>query len=76
MKLKEKDNMRTILMTVTLAVLCCSVASAADAAAGKAAYDKSCKSCHGADGCCGQFLNLDRDWRRGRLVRLAPVRMA
>ncbi|MGP0071918.1 MAG: c-type cytochrome [Bryobacteraceae bacterium] len=23
---------------------------AADAAAGKAAYDKSCKSCHGADG--------------------------
>jgi mono/diheme cytochrome c family protein len=50
MKLKEKDNMRMILMTVTLAVLCCSVASAADAAAGRAAYDKSCKSCHGADG--------------------------
>ncbi len=26
------------------------VSLAADAAAGKAAYDKSCKSCHGADG--------------------------
>ena len=24
--------------------------AAADAAAGKAVYDKSCKSCHGADG--------------------------
>jgi mono/diheme cytochrome c family protein len=42
--------MRTILMTVTLAALCCSAISAADAAAGKAVYDKSCKSCHGADG--------------------------
>ena len=35
-------------------VLCFAAAStvlqAADAAAGKAAYDKSCKTCHGADG--------------------------
>jgi cytochrome c553 len=32
-------------MVVTGAML-----QAADAAAGKAAYDKSCKSCHGVDG--------------------------
>jgi mono/diheme cytochrome c family protein len=42
--------MRTILMTVALAALCSTAVCAADAAAGKAAYDKSCKSCHGADG--------------------------
>jgi mono/diheme cytochrome c family protein len=42
--------MRTILMTAALAALGCSAVRAADAAAGKVAYDKSCKSCHGADG--------------------------
>ena len=39
--------MRSILVTLALAA----AASAVQAAdAGKAAYDKSCKTCHGADG--------------------------
>jgi mono/diheme cytochrome c family protein len=42
--------MRTILMTVTFAALCTTAAFAADAKAGAAVYDKSCKTCHGADG--------------------------
>jgi mono/diheme cytochrome c family protein len=42
--------MRTILTLFTAAVLCASAAFAADAKAGQAIYDKSCKSCHGADG--------------------------
>jgi len=42
--------MRTILMTAALAALSSTAIFAADAAAGKAVYDKSCKSCHGADG--------------------------
>lgn len=42
--------MRIILTTVALAALCGASAFAADAANGKAVYDKSCKSCHGADG--------------------------
>src|SRR5580698_7810043 len=42
--------MRMILMTAALAALCSTAVVAADAAAGKAVYDKSCKSCHGADG--------------------------
>lgn len=40
-------------MRFTFFVLCfaaTAVLQAADSAAGKAAYDKSCKSCHGADG--------------------------
>ena len=39
--------------TVTLVIVICAAAAislAADAAAGKAVFDKSCKSCHGADG--------------------------
>ncbi len=39
--------------TVTLLIAICAAAAvslAADAAAGKAVFDKSCKSCHGADG--------------------------
>jgi mono/diheme cytochrome c family protein len=39
--------------TVTLLILMAAVAAAclaADAKAGKVSYDKSCKSCHGADG--------------------------
>lgn len=39
--------MRTMLLT---AVLTSTAIYAADAAAGKDVYDKSCKSCHGADG--------------------------
>jgi mono/diheme cytochrome c family protein len=41
------------LMKKTVAVLITSAGlalAAGDAAAGKAVYDKSCKSCHGADG--------------------------
>ena len=43
--------MKRSIVTVALTVLVGGLAFAAgDAAAGKAAYDKSCKSCHGADG--------------------------
>jgi mono/diheme cytochrome c family protein len=38
--------MKTILMMAAFGA----VSYAADATAGKAVYDKSCKSCHGADG--------------------------
>lgn len=38
------------LTIFAIAALAVTSALAADAAAGKAAYDKSCKSCHGADG--------------------------
>src|SRR5260370_9909555 len=42
-----------LLMKKTIVVLIASAGfalAAGDAAAGKAVYDKSCKSCHGADG--------------------------
>ena len=42
--------MRTILTTLLLTGLAASAGFAADAKAGQATYDKSCKSCHGADG--------------------------
>ncbi len=42
--------MRIIFSLLTLACLSGAVASAADAKAGQAIYDKSCKSCHGPDG--------------------------
>jgi mono/diheme cytochrome c family protein len=42
--------MRTILTVLTLAGLSAAVGLAADAKAGQAVYDKSCKTCHGADG--------------------------
>ena len=42
--------MRTITITLAFFGLLASTALAADAVAGKATYDKSCKSCHGADG--------------------------
>lgn len=41
---------RTILMTLISAGLSAGSVWAADAAAGHADYDKSCKSCHGATG--------------------------
>jgi mono/diheme cytochrome c family protein len=42
--------MRILLTTMTLAVLSATAGMAADAKAGQATFDKSCKSCHGADG--------------------------
>ncbi len=42
--------MRMILTTLTLAGLSVTTVLAADATAGKGVYDKSCKTCHGADG--------------------------
>ena len=45
-----RTNMRIILTTLTLAGLSVTAVLAADAKAGQAVYDKSCKSCHGADG--------------------------
>jgi mono/diheme cytochrome c family protein len=45
-----RTTMRIVLTTLTLACLSGAVASAADAKAGQAIYDKSCKSCHGPDG--------------------------
>lgn len=42
--------MRTILTTLTLAVLSASAVAAADAKAGKTVYTQSCKTCHGPDG--------------------------
>jgi mono/diheme cytochrome c family protein len=42
--------MQTILATCTLVVLCTTAAFAGNAKAGQAIFDKSCKSCHGADG--------------------------
>jgi mono/diheme cytochrome c family protein len=42
--------MRTILLVVSVAIAAAVGAWAADAKAGKAAYDTSCKSCHGPDG--------------------------
>ncbi len=41
--------MRSILFVLALGTAATAL-QAADAAAGKAAYDKSCKSCHGSDG--------------------------
>ena len=41
--------MRTMLIVVGFAAAA-TVLQAADAAAGKAVYDKSCKGCHGPDG--------------------------
>jgi mono/diheme cytochrome c family protein len=42
--------MRTVLVTLSLISLYVATASAADANAGKAVYDRACKSCHGPDG--------------------------
>jgi mono/diheme cytochrome c family protein len=42
--------MRNVLIVLTLTLTSAAAALAADATAGKAAYDKSCKTCHGADG--------------------------
>ena len=42
--------MRTILTTLALVGLSAAAVFAADAAAGKATFDQSCKACHAADG--------------------------
>jgi len=42
--------MRMILTTAVLAAISSIAMFGADAAAGKAVYDKSCKNCHGAGG--------------------------
>jgi len=42
--------MKMMITTMILAVASATAGMAADPAAGKAVYDKSCKSCHGADG--------------------------
>jgi mono/diheme cytochrome c family protein len=42
--------MRIILTALTLAGLSAAAVLAADAKAGQAVYDKSCKACHGPDG--------------------------
>lgn len=42
--------MRNIVIALALAGAAGGALQAADAAAGKAVYDKSCKSCHGPDG--------------------------
>lgn len=43
-------EIRTLAITAVLAALSAGAAFAADVKAGEAVYEKSCKSCHGADG--------------------------
>lgn len=50
MKGGSKHLMRTILVTLSFISLSAAAALAADANAGKAVYDRACKSCHGQDG--------------------------
>lgn len=42
--------MKAIVFFFVISAVSMSLAVAANASAGKAVYDKSCKSCHGADG--------------------------
>ncbi len=42
--------MRKWLVLTSFSMLAAGAALAADAGAGKAVYDRACKSCHGADG--------------------------
>jgi len=55
--------MRTIIISLTLAALSSGAAFAADAKAGAAVFDKSCKSCHAADGsgnpAIGKMMKVD-----------------
>jgi mono/diheme cytochrome c family protein len=53
---KELSNMRRILVTLAMMTLPAAAAFGADAKAGQAAYDKACKSCHGADGTANASL--------------------
>jgi mono/diheme cytochrome c family protein len=49
-KEKEISGMKRVTSAVAGLVLSSAIVFGADAAAGKAVYDKACKSCHGADG--------------------------
>ena len=42
--------MKKLLFVLIIAIMAAGVAAAADAQAGKAAYTKACRSCHGATG--------------------------
>jgi mono/diheme cytochrome c family protein len=42
--------MRMTLTTIVVIAFCATAALASDTKAGQAVYDKSCKTCHGADG--------------------------
>lgn len=42
--------MKTLLFALMISIAIGGVAAAADAQAGKAAYDKACRSCHGTSG--------------------------
>jgi mono/diheme cytochrome c family protein len=57
---KERNNgrksMKIILMLFALLTTGAAAGMAADAKAGKAAYDKACKSCHGAEGSPNQAI--------------------
>jgi hypothetical protein len=46
----EERQLRTILITLSLACLSVAAASAGDAKAGQAVYNRAYKSCHGVDG--------------------------
>jgi mono/diheme cytochrome c family protein len=46
----RRFTMRTLISTVVLIGISAVTGIAADAKAGQAIYDKSCKSCHGSDG--------------------------
>lgn len=49
--------MRVFLTTLTMVVLGATAGLAADAKAGQAVYDKSCKMCHGADGTAPEAMS-------------------
>jgi mono/diheme cytochrome c family protein len=54
---------RNILILISLTILAAAAALAADVKAGQAIYDRSCKSCHGADGtpnpAIGKMMKVD-----------------
>lgn len=47
---KEASPLKKATFALSVAALTVAPSFAADAAAGKAVYDRACKSCHGADG--------------------------
>jgi len=64
--------MRSLLIVLGLTASGVTAVDAADATAGKAAYDKSCKSCHGADGtpnpAIAKMMKVDmRDLKSGEV---------
>jgi cytochrome c5 len=46
----RRIDMRILLIIMTVATWATTAGRAADANAGKTVYDRTCKSCHGADG--------------------------